>query len=164
MKSRQKALQASFALLILSGCATSVALPQTQSDSRISASRGASSRDLRAGFGRPETISGTISSVDERGVLILKREGPSEPATTQLTVSGPPNPDSAAPARSDEVQTSPGPGQTDYTFRITSSTQIQINGQNKPVADLAGLGNRRATVRFIPRRSGNFASSIDVRQ
>ena len=110
MKSRQKALQASFALLILSGCATSVALPQTQSDSRISASRGASSRDLRAGFGRPETISGTISSVDERGVLILKREGPSEPATTQLTVSGPPNPDSAAPARSDEVQTSPGPG------------------------------------------------------
>jgi hypothetical protein len=162
MKFLRNTLRGSFVVLILSGWAAGLALPQSQGDSRVSAANGASLRDLRAGFGRPETISGTISAVDPRGELMLRREGPSEPATTHLTVTETPDSSQSGPRPSAEVQTSPGPGLTEYIFKITSSTQIRVNGQTKSISDLAGLDDRKATVRFIPRRSGNFASSIDV--
>src|ERR1051326_1006836 len=147
-----------FAILVAVGCASSIAISKAQNELRVSGRDATSSRDSRAGFGKPETISGTIASVDERGVLILKREGASEPATTQLSVTETRDPNQTAPVQS-EVQAAPGPGRTVYTFRITSTTQIRLNGQNKSAADLAGLQNRPATVHFIPRRSGNFATS-----
>lgn len=154
-------LKGFFVLFVVASFAASSRVWSLQGNPSASGREAVSSRDVRAGFGKPETISGTISEVDQRGLLMVKREGPSEPSTTQLTVTETHN-NSAETPQSTEVQTAPGPGQTDYTFRITSSTQIRIDGQSKSLADLAGFENRRATVHFIPRRSGNFAYSVRI--
>lgn len=150
------------ALLVIAVCGQG--LVKSQTDPRGPSRDAASSRDLRSGFGKPETISGKILSVDPRGILILKREGPSEPASTQLTVTETHSPNQTGSSQPEEVQAAPGPGQTDYTFRITTSTQIRANGQRQSLADLAGLSGQHASVRFIPRRSGNFASTVEVGQ
>ena len=147
-------------LLLTAGYAAIVA--KSQSDPGSPSRDAASTRDLRSGFGKPETISGTISSVDQRGMLLLKREGPTEPASTQLTVTQPHDSTQNGAPQPEQVQATPGPGQTDYAFRITTSTQIRVNGEKESLADLTGFSGQRATVRFVPRRSGNFAATIEV--
>jgi len=162
MISLRKALKRHWILLAIAGCTVAGAFATPQSEPHAAGRGAVSSRDQRAGFGRPETISGTITSIDERGLLNVKREGPSEPPTTDLTVVETRNPNGGASSEPEEVQATPGPGRTDYTFRMTASTLIRINGQAKSLADLAGLQNRRATVHFVPRRSGDFATSVEV--
>ena len=157
----RRVVQASFVLLAVMGSSENFAFSKPQRVGPVSASPAASSRDRRAGFGAEESIFGTIAAVDQRGLLILKREGPSEPATTQLTVAESRD-DTSGRSHSSVVQAAPGPGRTDYSFRVTASTKIRVNGRTESLADLAGLQNRQATVRFIPRRSGNFAASIEV--
>ena len=55
-----------------------------------------------------------------------------------------------------------GPGQTNYSFRITGSTVIKVGGNLATLADLGKLENKQATSQFVPRRDGNFATSIEV--
>lgn len=158
----QRMLRGSFFLLVL-GCVLGTSLSQAQRYAQNAGSESVSLRDKRSGFGKPETISGTISVVDERGLLTLRRQGPGEPATTDLTVaetrSSP-----GEPGKTAAVDASPGLGQTDYTFRITSATRISVNGSAKSRADLGELQSRQATIYFVPRRSGNFATQVVISQ
>jgi hypothetical protein len=120
-------------------------------------------QDLKSGFGRPESIQGTISLVKpEEGLLIVTRHGPSEPTSTEITVATP----EAAPndngSTVSQVTATNGTGETDYNFRVIASTLIKVGGQTARLGDLAGLENRQVTVHFIPKRSGNYAFGIDV--
>jgi hypothetical protein len=107
----------------------------------------------KSGFGRPETITGTILMVEPgEGVVILARYGPTEPPSTQLV------------GTTSHMTVQPGPGETNYSFRITSSTVIKVGGRPATVADLGKLQNKQATVHFIPKRGGNFATSLEISQ
>jgi hypothetical protein len=154
-----KRLKRHFVLLVLAGSVGSLALAAQQSS--VARRDTLTSRDARDGFGKSESISGSIAAVDKRGVLVVKREGPSEPSSTQLIVTQT-RQNANEPPQTDSVQAVPAPGQTEYTFRVTTSTRIQVNGHSATLAELASLHNQEVTVDFIPRRSGNFASSIEV--
>ena len=147
-------------LLALAGFSARLAL-SLQTAARSQEGQTASARDLRNGFGRIETISGTIAAVDDRGIIVLRRVGPSEPATTDLTVTES-REDPNGPARITSVQAQPGPGRTEYNFRVTPSTRITVNGQSQTLQQIAGVQDEKANVEFVPRRSGNFATKIEI--
>jgi hypothetical protein len=107
--------------------------------------------DAESGFGKPETITGTISVVEPgEGAVMLARRGPTEPPSTELV------------GNNGQVTALQGPGETNYSFRVTSSTIIKVGGQPAKLADLAELQDKQATVRFVPKRDGNFATSLEV--
>ena len=60
------------------------------------------------------------------------------------------------------VTASQGPGETDYDFRATNSTLIEVNGVPQPLTSLAALSNAKTKVRFTPRRDGAFALEVTV--
>ena len=64
--------------------------------------------------------------------------------------------------REEEVTATPAPGETDFNFKVTSSTLIKLDGRQVALGKLATLKGREATVRFVPRRAGNFALGIEV--
>jgi len=49
-----------------------------------------------------------------------------------------------------------------HSFKVTGATHIKIGGQKAKLADLAGQTNKNASVKFSPRRSGNYAQTIEV--
>jgi len=123
----------------------------------------ASSQDLKGGFGRPETITGTIVMVKpEQGVLVLALRGPSQPPSTDIIVYSKTVKIGDAMVREEEVTTAPAPGETDFNFRVGSSTLIKVDGYRAALGELGTLKGRQATVRFVPRRAGNFALGIEV--
>jgi len=125
----------------------------------VIASQGLNPQDRRAGFGRPETITGTISMVDaSHGVIFLSRTV-SAPASTEVTTVQKTAPNGTTQDQSTE---SAAPGQADYKFKVSSSTPITVGGQRVTLADLAGLSGRQATVRCVPQRSGDYALGIEV--
>ena len=122
-----------------------------------------SSQDLKGGFGRPESITGTIVMVKpEQGVLVLALLGPSQPPSTWIVVHSKHRQDGDTVIREEEVTAVPGPGETDFSFRVASSTLIKIDGRRAALADVATFKGHEATVRFVPRRAGNFALGIEV--
>lgn len=80
------------------------------------------------------------------------RHGPTEPPSTVLQGNG------------GQVTALKGPGQTNYSFRITDSTVIKVGGNPAALTDLGKRENKQATVQFVPRREGNFGTSIDMPQ
>jgi hypothetical protein len=54
------------------------------------------------------------------------------------------------------------PGETDFSFRVTSSTLIKIDGKRVSLDRLDAARNRPATVRFLATRAGDFAVEIRV--
>jgi len=155
------ALQMAAMSLVMSGLATAAprqpdarALPATQESDRSS------------GFGRVESITGTISMVrPEEGLLVVAQRGPRQPASTAITVAErvTKNPDGTITKTDAGVQAvAPGPGETDYHFRVTSSTLIHANGQTVTLSGLADMQDKQVTVHFIPQRNGNFAKGIEV--
>jgi hypothetical protein len=122
-----------------------------------------SSQDLKGGFGRPESITGTIVMVKpEQGVLVLALLGPSQPPSTDIIVHTKTVNTGGAMVREEEVTATPAPGETDFNFKVTSSTLIKLDGRQVALGKLATLKGREATVRFVPRRAGNFALGIEV--
>ena len=123
----------------------------------------ASSQDLKDGFGRPETITGTILMVKaEQGIVVLAVEGPSQPPSTVVVVHSKSVQEGDAVAREEEITAVPGPGETDFSFRVARSTLIKVDGRRLQWSELPTLKGREATVRFVPRRAGNFALGIEV--
>ncbi len=51
-----------------------------------------------------------------------------------------------------------------YNFKVTGATRIRIDGKRAKLADLAEQTKKKVSVKFIPRRSGNIAQSIEVSQ
>jgi hypothetical protein len=122
-----------------------------------------SSQDSQGGFGRPETITGTVVMVKtEQGVLVLALQGPSQPPSTDIIVHSKTVKTGDAMVREEEVTTAPAPGETDYNFRVGTSTLIKVDGHRATLGELATLKGREATVRFVPRRAGNFALGVEV--
>jgi hypothetical protein len=123
----------------------------------------ASSEDRKAGFGRPEMITGTLLMVrPEAGIVALAVRGTSEPASTDMVVYERTLQDGDAVQREDQVSAFEGPGETDFNFRVAASTLIKIDGRQVALGELAALKGRQATIRFVPRREGNFALGIEV--
>jgi len=122
--------------------------------------------DRSSGFGRLESITGTISIVQpDEGLLIVTRQGPGQPPSTAITVAThiTKNADgTTTKADAGVLAVEPGPGETDYHFRLTSSTPIHMNGQTITLNDLANMRNKQVTVHFVPQRNGNFAKGIEV--
>lgn len=119
--------------------------------------------DLRGSFGKPETITGMLSGVDpETGVIIVTLRGPHEPPSVQLSWTETVSSDTKGHVDKSPVTVSQGPGETVYDFRVTRATLIQMNGADASLGGLAQFPNAKATVRFTPRRSGDFALEITV--
>ena len=122
-----------------------------------------SSPDSEGGLGRPETITGTILMVKPgQGIVALALRGASQAPSTDIIVHTKTVHNGDAAIREEEVTAAPAPGETDFNFRVTSSTLIKVHGQRVPLGELATLKGRAATVRFVPRRPGNFALGIEV--
>ena len=62
----------------------------------------------------------------------------------------------------ERVTVSNGPGETVYSFRVTSKTLIQSGEQRVSLASLITLQNKEVTVYFVPERSGNYALGIEA--
>jgi len=60
------------------------------------------------------------------------------------------------------VTTFEAPGETDFNFKVANSTLIKVDGRRVALGDLARFTGREATIRFVPRRAGNFALGIEV--
>jgi len=56
------------------------------------------------------------------------------------------------------------PGGFTFDFVVTPATRITAGGQRLKIADLASKANQQVTVRYIPERKGDIASSIQLRQ
>jgi hypothetical protein len=137
--------------------------PRQQPDLQMGAA--AQGRDRASGFGRPESITGVVSSVrPEEGLLVVTQRGPAQPASTVIagTTVVTRNPDGAGTMADTEISARPGPGETDYRFRVTTATLIHVNGQSITFDDLVNLQNKQVTVHFVPQRNGNFAKEVDV--
>jgi hypothetical protein len=101
----------------------------------------------------------------DEGLLIVTQRGPGKPASTVVTfvVHVTQNPDGTTTKADPAVlAVAPGPRETDYRFRVTSSTLIHVNGQSVTLANLSTLQDKQVTVHFIPQRNGNFAKGIEV--
>jgi hypothetical protein len=135
---------------------------QSQSDGSGGEGKVAS-QDLKGGFGRPETITGTLLMIKyEPGIVVLAVRGSSQQPSTVVVVQRKTANTGDATIREEEVTTVPAPGETDFNFRVDSSTLIKIDGQRVALRELASLKGRQATVRFVARRAGNFALGIEV--
>jgi hypothetical protein len=123
------------------------------------------SQDSKSGFGKPETISGTVTLVNpQEGLVIITRHGPGEPASTQLSGTETKAPNSNEVVKTDTVKATPAPGETEYRFRVTTHSLIKAGDQRVTLADLTQFQNKPATVYFVPERSGNFVLGLDVNQ
>jgi|GEM_PF-1545117 len=115
-----------------------------------------SSEELSAGFGRPETIAGTmVMVVPEQNLVVLAVQTSPDQKTSIIEPS---------PNRSDDERTVKiiRSGATEFDFRVTASSWIKAGGERLSLTDLEALAGRQVTVRFVPRRAGNFVESIEV--
>jgi hypothetical protein len=165
MIKRTRTLSLTLSMAVISLAASSLAAaPPRQADARTLPA--AQEPDRSSGFGRLESITGTISMVrPEEGLLIVTQRGPGQPASTAITVAErvTKNPDGTTTKTDAGVQAvAPGPGETDYRFRVTSSTLIHVSGRSGTLNDLANMQNKQVTVHFVPQRNGNFAKGIEV--
>lgn len=162
-RTRKLSLALQMAAISLAASSLAAAAPR-QPEARTLPAAQESGRS--SGFGRVESITGTISMVrPEEGLLVVTRRGPGQPASTAITVAEDvtKNPDGTTTKPDAGVlAVAPGPGETDYHFRLTTSTLIHVNGQTVTPNDLANMQNKHVTVHFIPQRNGNFAKGIEV--
>lgn len=120
-------------------------------------------QDGKDGFGRPETITGTIWMVKpEEELVVLAVRGPSQAPSTDFVVHTKTLRAGNSVIREEEVRTVPAPGETDFNFRVASSTLIKVDGHRLALGELSTLKGREATVRFVPQRDGNLALGIEV--
>lgn len=123
------------------------------------------SNDSKSGFGKPETIAGTLTLVNpQEGLVVVTRHGPNEPASTQLSGTETKAPNSNEVVKTDTIKVTPAPGQTEYRFRVTTHSLIKAGDQRVTLANLTQFQNKPATVYFVPERSGNFVLGLDVNQ
>ena len=128
-------------------------------------SRAVSARDAKSGFGRPESITGTLTAViPEEGLVVVVRRGPGEPPSTELTGTREVVPENGRMVVKDSFTATPAEGETDYSFKVGARSAVELNGRPASLSQLASLGGAQATVRFIPERSGNYTLSLDVKQ
>ena len=121
------------------------------------------SQGSQVGFGRPETVTGTILIVDpEQGIVALALRGPSQPPSTDIVVHTRNVHVGDAVIREEDVSTSEAGGETDFNFRVPNSAVIKVDGRRVALRELVKLRGREATIRFVPRRAGNFALGIEV--
>ncbi|HEV2175782.1 MAG TPA: hypothetical protein VGW33_01040 [Terriglobia bacterium] len=116
----------------------------------------------RDGFGRPETIAGTVLMVEPEADVLVISVPNSQPNTTRLIGTEHVVQAGDLVVRQDKVSAVKEPGETDYAFRLTGDTLVQKNGQRLLLADLAMSRGQQATVRFIPQRSGNYVLGIEL--
>jgi hypothetical protein len=148
--------------LILLGASLALA-KETEKSDVVANKAPISSQDSKGGFGRPETITGTIVMVrPEEGIVILAVRGPSEPPSTQIVVHQKTFRHGDTVVREQDTTAAKGPGETDFSFRVISSTLIKVDGEPVALRELATSKDREATVRFVPQRPGNFALGIEV--
>lgn len=152
------------AVLTVVAASLAAAASGQQSDSEMTSSVRAS-QDRRSGFGRPESITGTVTLVNpEEGLLVVAEHAPGRTTTIEVTGASAvtPNPDGTASATDTVTSAAQVPAPTDYRFRVTGSTLITLNGQRATLNDLSGVQGKQVTVHFIPQRNGNFAKGIEV--
>ena len=103
-----------------------------------------SSQDSKAGLGRPETITGTIVMVrPAEGIVILAVRGPSQPPSTRIVVHQETFRHGEAVVREEATTVTKGPGETDFSFIVVSSTLIKVDGEPVALRELAGAKERR---------------------
>ncbi len=171
----QRMLLASlFTLLTLRGSAAlggQEPKPATASGSTQSASGGSTGQGRAENnpkgtplSAEPETMEGTVTMVVRReGLLVLT-----------LTAKTPPKKLSVESRKYDSVEgertvhhrvttTVLQSEDVDYDFRVTDSTAIWLAGKRVGLAVLEGATNRAATVRFVPKASGDIAGVIQIK-
>jgi hypothetical protein len=159
---RWQGILLSLTVLALLGTAPGWAKRVNQSDTPASDS-GVSSQDSEGGFGKPETITGTILIVKaEQGIVVLAVQGSSQPPSTVVVVHSKSVQNGDSVTREEDITAVPGPGETDFSFRVARSTLIKVDGRRLAWDELPTLKGREATVRYVPRRAGNFAVGIEV--
>jgi hypothetical protein len=121
------------------------------------------SRDSKSGFGKPESIAGTLTLVNpQEGLVIVTRQGAGEPPSTQLSGTETRDPRTNEVVKTNTVQATSGPGETEYRFRVTTHALIKVGEKRASLADLTQFQNKLATVYFVPERSGNLVLGLDV--
>ena len=51
---------------------------------------------------------------------------------------------------------------TSFGFKVSHSTKVTVGGQKAKLADLSSNTNKQATVKYMARRDGDVAQSIEV--
>jgi len=158
------AVKAFYTRLLVSGLMLVVATAGATAHGQPQAARAATHlKDSKDGAGRPETISGTLSGVDPaKGIIIVVRQGPHEPPSLQLSWTERVPSEPGGRAERSPITVRQGPGETDYDFRVTGSTLIEVNGARASLESLAALTNSKAKVRFTPRHDGDFALEVRI--
>lgn len=119
--------------------------------------------DSKSSAAKTEIITGTLLRVDPaKGLIIVARRGPHEPSSLQLSWTETSSTGTGGHTEKSPVSVSQGPGETDYDFRVTSSTVIEVNGAHASLEKLAALTNAKTKVRFTPKHGGDFALEITV--
>ena len=122
----------------------------------------AQSQAAKGAFTQPETLTGTLAGVDPiKRLIIVAHRGPNEPRSLQLSWSEKAS-STGAHGEMNSMTVSQGPGETDYDFRVTDSTLIEVNGAHQPLATLVPLLNANTKVLFTPRRDGDFALKVTI--
>ena len=154
----------SLALVVSALLGAGLALTKESQQPEDAMNKGAmSSQSLRGGFGRPETVTGIVLMVKpEQGIVALALRGPSQPPSTDIVVHARNVQVGDAVIREEKVTTFEAPGETDFNFKVANSTLIKVDGRRVALGDLARFTGREATIRFVPRRAGNFALGIEV--
>ena len=162
MQSTRKTLNTNIGLLTVAISVASLAPAMPANRHSEDTRTPQASQEVGARLGKVETLTGTISMVKpEQGIVVVIRRGPSEPASTQLTITRPVAANTTG-GTDERVTVSNGPGETDYSFRVTSKTLIQSGEQRVSLASLVALQNKEVTVYFVPERSGNYALGIEA--
>ena len=150
----------SLALFLL---AANLALAKENEQATVTDKAAIPSQDSKTGFGRPETVTGTIVMVrPKEGIVILAVRGQSAPSSTQIVVHQKTFRDGEAVVQEEDTTATKGPGETDFSFRVVRSTLIKVDGQPVALPELTASTGREATVRFVPQRAGDFALGIEV--
>ncbi len=111
----------------------------------------------------PETIKGSIMMVVRRdGLLVLTLNAKTPPKTISVESKNYDSIDGKRTVHHKVTTTVLQSEDVDYDFRVTHSTAIWMAGKQVGLAELEGLKNKQATVRFKAQAAGDFAELIQI--
>jgi hypothetical protein len=122
------------------------------------------SQDRKAGFGKPQVVTGTISMIlPQQRMVVINVTDPRLAAEVLQSTRTITRQNGQTVSQSDNVTgVTEAPGKAQLTFEVNGGTLIRVKGERATFSDLEMSLNKQVRVRFVPHRSGNVARTVDV--